>query len=54
MWGGERERVELEKEKKSRMFNCDYAYTHFFVCPGKYRRYLLSCSDKYRIVSNDR
>ena len=25
--------------------------THFFVCPGKYRMYLLSCRDRYRMVS---
>ena len=33
---------------------CTCAYTYFFVCPGKYLRYLLSCNDKYRIVSVER
>ena len=26
-------------------------HTHFFVCPGKYLRYLLSCRERYRMVS---
>ncbi len=28
--------------------------TYFFVCPGKYRMYLLSWSDKYLMVSENK
>ena len=37
----------LKKLLTNKLFQCYY----FLVCPGKYRMYLLSCKDKYLMVS---